>query len=166
MNFQPSAAQPTAASANTRMMRTDSPAMSTSSTPLAAIKAAVPRSGCIATRPAGTKMISARTSSDFQSGGRPRSCRYQALSMGTASFMISEGWKRMMPRLNQRCAPLPMTPAPATTNSSRMPNAYSQGARRRRKCGLACVSASMAAPPSATRKTVRTMVSVFCPEAL
>ncbi len=72
-------------------MRIDSPAMSTSSAPLAAISAAVPRSGWMATSPAGRKMMTASTSSDFQSGGSGRSCRYQAASMGTASFMISDG---------------------------------------------------------------------------
>jgi hypothetical protein len=41
-------------------------------------------------------------------GGSARSCRYHAQSIGTASFMISEGWKRMNPRSSQRCAPLPM----------------------------------------------------------
>ncbi len=40
------------------MMRSDSPAISTSSAPLAAISAAVPRSGSTATSPAGTRMIS------------------------------------------------------------------------------------------------------------
>ena len=71
--------------------RSDSPAISTSNAPLAAINAAVPRSGCIATRPAGRKMITARISMARQSGGSGRSCRYQAASIGTASFMISEG---------------------------------------------------------------------------
>ena len=47
-----------------------------------------------------------------------------------------------------------------------MPSAYSHGDRRRRKFGLACVSASIAAAPSARRITVRTMVSTLCPEAL
>jgi hypothetical protein len=48
-------AAPTAmSSSSTAMMRSDRPAISTSRAPLAAISAAVPRSGCIATSPAGT----------------------------------------------------------------------------------------------------------------
>ncbi len=72
-------------------MRSDRPAISTSSAPLAAISAAVPRSGCIATIPAGRKMITASISIARQSGGSGRSCRYQAASIGTASFITSEG---------------------------------------------------------------------------
>jgi hypothetical protein len=87
---------------NANTTRSDSPAISTSSAPLAAISAAVPRSGCMATSPAGRKIISASTSRDFQSGGNGRSCRYQAASIGTASFMISEGWNLNRPRLSQR----------------------------------------------------------------
>ena len=65
--------------------------MSTSNAPLATMRAAVPRSGCIATSPAGRKMITASTPRVPQSGGSGRSCRYQAASIGTPSFMISEG---------------------------------------------------------------------------
>ena len=54
-------------------------------------------------------------------GGSGRSCMYQAHIMGTASFMISEGWKRMKPTSSQRCAPLPIWPVTATTDSSNMP---------------------------------------------
>ena len=103
-------------------MRMDSPAMSTSRIPLAAINAAVPRSGSTATSAAGRNINSASTSSERQSGGNGRSCRYQAASMGTASFMISEGWNLNSPRLSQRCAPLPMTPVSATTISSTTPS--------------------------------------------
>ena len=39
-------------------------------------------------------MSAASTSSEGQLGGSGRSCRYQAHIIGTASFMISEGWKR------------------------------------------------------------------------
>ncbi len=57
-------------------------------------------------------------------GGSGRWCRYQAHIIGTASFRISEGWKRTTPRSSQRCAPLPMSPAIATTTSSTRPSAY------------------------------------------
>ena len=46
--------------------------------------------------------------SEAKLGGSGRSCRYQAHIIGTASFMSSEGWKRMNPRFNQRCAPKPI----------------------------------------------------------
>ena len=52
-----------------------------------------------------------------------RSCMYQAHIMGTASFMISEGWKRMKPTSSQRCAPLPMWPVTSTTISRATPMA-------------------------------------------
>ena len=55
--------------------------------------------------------------SDVKFGGSGRSCSHHAQVMGTASFMISEGWKRMKPRSSQRCAPLPMWPVMSTTIS-------------------------------------------------
>ena len=39
---------------------------------------------------------------------RPYTRVDHAQVIGTASFMISDGWKRTMPRSSQRCAPLPM----------------------------------------------------------
>ena len=70
-------------------------------------------------------MSSASTNRDFQSGGSGRSCSHQAQVMGTASFMISEGWKRMKPRSSQRCAPLPMWPVMSTTISRITPTHHS-----------------------------------------
>jgi hypothetical protein len=43
--------------------------------------------------------------------------------MGTASFMISDGWNRTKPMSSQRCAPLPIWPVTATTMSSSTPMA-------------------------------------------
>ena len=37
--------------------------------------------------------------------------------MGMASFIISEGWIRMKPKLSQRRAPLEMSPNTATPTS-------------------------------------------------
>ncbi len=59
-----------------------------------------------------------------------------------------------------------MTPVISTTTSSSTPSRYSHGEMRRRKLGLACVSASMAAVPSASRMSVRSTVSTLWPEAL
>ena len=110
--------------------------------------------------------MAASASSDSQSGGSGRSCRYHAQAIGTASFMSSEGWKRNIPRSSQRCAPLPLWPIAATISSSSTPAAYSQGVERRRKLGLTRASSSMAIAPKITRSTVRTTVSTLWPEAL
>jgi hypothetical protein len=81
----------------------------------------VPRSGWRAISTAGTAIISTAASSRPGRGGSGCSARYQAIIIGTAIFIISEGWKRTGPRLSQRCAPLPMTPRPSTASSSSMP---------------------------------------------
>ena len=111
-------------------------------------------------------MMSASTSSDFKSGGSGRSCSHQAQVMGTASFMISEGWKRMKPRSSQRCAPLPMWPVMSTTISSTTPMIHSGSASRRRKAGFTCASAHIATPPSAARMAPSMTRFQFWPEAL
>ncbi len=82
--------------------------MMTTRVPAIAIRAAVPRSGCIATSPTGSRMIPANTVSEVHVGGNGRSCRYHAQIIGTASFISSEGWNLTIPRSSQRCAPLPM----------------------------------------------------------
>ena len=105
-------------------------------------------------------------SSDGQFGGSGRSCSHHAQVMGTASFMISEGWKRMKPRSSQRCAPLPMWPVMSTTTSSITPSIHSGNARRRRKAGFTCASAHIATPPSATRIAPSMTRFQFWPEAL
>ena len=43
--------------------------------------------------------------------------------IGIAIFMISEGWKRMTPRLSQRRAPFTTSPPSATATSSATPAA-------------------------------------------
>ncbi len=86
--------------------------------------------------------------------------------MGTASFMISEGWKVKKPRSSQRCAPLPMWPITSTTTSSTMPTAYTHGAEARSDCGRTCASATIATEPMPSRAIARNTMPQFCPEAL
>ena len=90
------------------MMRNCSPAMMTTIMPPMSTSPPVPRSGCTMMSAVGRQMKPASASSEGRLGGSGRSCSHQAQVMGTASFMISEGWKRMKPRSSQRCAPLPM----------------------------------------------------------
>ena len=61
------------------------------------------------------------TASELKLGGSGRSCRNHAHASGTASFMISEGWKRTTPRSSQRCAPIAMSPMNMTASSSTSP---------------------------------------------
>jgi hypothetical protein len=82
--------------------------MSTTIMPPIRMRPPVPRSGWMMVRPVGNRMMSAIASSDLQSGGSGRSCNHHAQVIGTASLSSSEGWKRMIPRSSQRCAPLPM----------------------------------------------------------
>ncbi len=110
--------------------------------------------------------MTASSTSDSGLGGSGRSCRYQAHIIGTASFMISEGWKRTSPRSSQRCAPLPMAPMPATTKSSRTPTRYSHGDSRRRKLGFTWASSNIATVPMPRWPTWRITVPRLWPEAL
>ncbi len=86
------------------------------------------------------------TSRSLNVGGSGRSCMYQAHIIGTASFMISEGWKRMKPTSSQRCAPLPMWPVTATTTSSKHADRRRRWVRTAADTAgsRACASASMA----------------------
>ena len=52
----------------------------------------------MATGSTGMKIMAASGNSCFQLGGSGFSYRYQATIMGTAIFMISEGWKRTTPQ--------------------------------------------------------------------
>ena len=47
--------------------------------------------------------------------------KYQASIMGTAIFIISDGWMRVTPRLSQRVAPLLVSPKNSTPSSSTTP---------------------------------------------
>ena len=100
----------------------ESPPMTSTMRPEAATRSAVPRSGCSAISATGSRMMSITAPTSRSDGGSARWCRYQAHIIGTASFMISDGWKRITPRSSQRCAPLPMSPASATTTSSTSPS--------------------------------------------
>src|SRR3546814_13111085 len=51
-------------------------------------------------------------------GGRRRVCRKAAIVAGIASFIISEGWKRMTPKSSQRVAPLAASPSSRVATSS------------------------------------------------
>src|SRR5229473_565051 len=68
------------------------------------MRAAVPRSGWRAMKATGTMRISAPTAKSLNP--RPDSLRwkYHASIIGSASFIISEGWKRVTPTCNQRDA--------------------------------------------------------------
>ncbi len=90
------------------MTLTGSPAMMMTRAPAMAIRAAVPRSGCMATRPTGSRMMPASTINEVHVGGSGRSRRYHAQIIGTASFMSSDGWNLTIPRSSHRWAPLPM----------------------------------------------------------
>src|SRR5258708_5668855 len=109
----------------------------------------------------------AMTNKSLKVGGSGRSCMYHAHIIGTASFMISDGWKRMNPPSSQRCAPLPICPVTATTTSSTTPITYAIGANRRRYCGVASrASASSAATAMAVFAKWCSTIRMFCPEAL
>ena len=86
--------------------------------------------------------------------------------MGTASFISSEGWKRIGPRLSQRWAPRRACPTTATARRRKTPLAYSHGEMRRRKFGLTRARASIAAVPSTSRIAVRSTIGSFSAEAL
>ena len=74
--------------------------------------------------------------------------------MGTASFMISEGWKRMKPRSSQRCAPLPMCAHDVDDHQQHDADDVDEGRGRAqllRACS--CASATIATAPRASRIT-------------
>ena len=91
MKFQSTKAPGTDATASASMSLTGRPASTITMTPDAAISRAVPRSGWRAMSSVGTAMSNAISSSCPALGGRRRFCRYQAVIIGTPSFMISEG---------------------------------------------------------------------------
>ena len=98
------------------------PARRMTAIPPAATRSPVPRSGCIAIKPAGTTQSAKATTRCQPRGGTERSCRYQATASGTASFIISEGWNRGSPgKSSQRVEPLAVTPMASTTSSSARP---------------------------------------------
>ncbi len=134
--------------------------------PAAATRSAVPRSGCSAIRPTGTTTISSTTTMSRSDGGSGRWCRYQAHIIGTASFRISEGWKRTTPRSSQRWAPLPMSPATATTASSTSPSAYAAGESMRRKWSGTCASTTISVKPMPMRASWLSHSAVLSPAAL
>ena len=76
--------------------------------------------------------------------------KYQASIKGSAIFMSSEGWKRPIPRFNQRREPLTMVPPSATATSSSTETAYKGTAARTSCCGatLATIHISTSAKPS------------------
>ncbi len=86
------------------MTRIESPASTTTNTPAAATSNAVPRSGCTPISMVGTMISAPMTRRSINFGGNWRLCKNQAAAIGTMSFMISDGWKRM-PRSSQRRAP-------------------------------------------------------------
>src|SRR5882672_3326218 len=111
--------------------------------------------------------MTAMTAKSLKVGGSGRSCMYHAHIIGTASFMISDGWKRMNPTSSQRCAPLPICPVTATTTSNSTPITYAIGANKRRYCGVASrASASSAATAMAVFAKWCSTMRMFCPEAL
>ena len=59
--------------------------------PLAPISIAVPRSGWRAISRAGTSNRQNATAVSFRPGGNCRGWKYHAISIGTATFMISDG---------------------------------------------------------------------------
>ena len=71
--------------------RQDKPANKSTNNPDAAISSAVPKSGCIKIRPKGTNIRAMPTVSGFVPGGKCRSLKYQAITIGKNTFMASEG---------------------------------------------------------------------------
>ncbi len=109
-----------ASPASPNIRRHCSPDRNRTKRPLAATSRAVPRSGWRAISNAGTARMAPATSDASRSGGRRRGCRYQAIIIGTASFMISEGWKRSTPKSSQRLVlrPVPKTQVANTSASA------------------------------------------------
>ena len=63
---------------------------------------------------------------------------------GSASFIISEGWKRVTPTCSQRRAPFTTSPKSATATSSTMPITYAGTAKRISVCGATCAVSHIA----------------------
>ena len=63
---------------------------------------------------------------------------------GSASFIISEGWKRVTPTCSQRRAPFTTSPKSATITSSTRPTTYAGTAKRISVCGGICAVIHMA----------------------
>ena len=61
--------------------------------------------------------------------------KYHASISGIATFISSDGWKRMKPRLSQRREPLTTTPNSATPTSRTTASTYSGTAARASVCG-------------------------------
>ena len=114
-----------------------------------AISAAVPRSGCTATSPTGSKISPASSTSDSQPGGSGRSCRYQAHIIGTASFMISEGWKRMQSEVEPALRAHADVADAATTKQQEDADRVQPRRRAAQKVGLTLREHSIATVPSA-----------------
>ncbi|MNT86681.1 hypothetical protein D3C72_2269980 [compost metagenome] len=75
--------------------------------------------------------------------------KYHASIIGSAIFMISDGWMRAMPTFSQRVEPLTVIPNSSTPTSNSTPATYSGSARCITVCGLSRASSHMMSSDSA-----------------
>ena len=85
---------------------------------------AVPRSGCLSTRSAGTAVSAAgiARSRRVRPSLRGSSCRYFASAMTRNTFMNSLGWKRNAPNSIHRAEPRTSRASTNTSASEKTPN--------------------------------------------
>ena len=83
----------------------------------------MPRSGWRAISSTGTASSSAAIAKSRMRSIVSFLWKYHASIIGSASFIISEGWKRVTPTCSQRRAPFTTSPASATAISSAIPSA-------------------------------------------
>src|SRR3990172_5315901 len=137
---------------------TEKPAIPTSN--------AVPKSGCLQINNTGTVTSKQAASMRQMPGGKDLSEEYHATTMGTASFINSDGWKRRKPRSSQRLAPLPISPATRTTISNTTPARYNQKDKRASCAGDIWVNTSSNAKASISLPHCRISIPVSMPPAL
>ena len=126
----------------------DNPAKKITNRPADRIRIAVPRSGCLTTKPTGIKSNSIAM---MKSGACRRPSRFwnhHASIIGIPIFRISLGWITT-PTLSQRVAPFLVTPNTAVATSSATPNTYNGTARPISFCGGICATMNMMAKASA-----------------
>ncbi len=74
---------------------------------------------------------------------------HHASISGSASFIISEGWKRVTPTCSQRRAPFTTSPNSATATRKARPIRYAGTAKRIMVCGDTCATIHIAARATA-----------------
>jgi len=114
-----------------KISRQETPAINITNKPALVTSNEVPKSGCLAISSTGSNNITRAMNRCLLRGGILPPDRYQASIIGTANFIISDGWKRNRPRSSQRWAPRTFVPISSTAISMMVPIINRMGDQRR-----------------------------------